>query len=204
MPVIWLAARLSPRARMIGMPPATAASKQTTRPARRAASNSSNPCAASSALFAVTTCLPAASAASTTSFATVVPPISSTTMCTAGSVTAVRQSVPTAAPGTATSRGFVRSRTTRWRRTRERPPARAVMRSACSVRIRATPVPTVPQPTIAIPSVSAISFVLDDGSDTELRTSNELISGWSRVSNSRLETRVASFKCESWVPGCES
>ena len=61
MAVIWLAARLSARARMIGMPPATLASKPTARSCRRAASNTSGPCSASSALLAVTTCLPAAS-----------------------------------------------------------------------------------------------------------------------------------------------
>ena len=54
--------RLSRRARMIGMPPATAASNSRSDPAASAAAYSSAPTLASSSLFAVTTGLPAASA----------------------------------------------------------------------------------------------------------------------------------------------
>ncbi len=60
-----LAVRPSRSALMIGMPPATAASKATTTPFSRAAAKISVPCTASSALLAVTTCLPAAIASST-------------------------------------------------------------------------------------------------------------------------------------------
>ena len=48
--------------RMIGMPPATAASKSRSTPARSAASKSSAPCLASSSLLPVMTGLPALSA----------------------------------------------------------------------------------------------------------------------------------------------
>jgi hypothetical protein len=50
---------------MIGMPPATAASKATITPFSCAAAKISLPCRAISALFAVTTCLPFAMARST-------------------------------------------------------------------------------------------------------------------------------------------
>ena len=60
-----LAVRPSRSALMMGMPPATAASKATTTPRSRAAAKISLPCTASSALLAVTTCLPAAIASST-------------------------------------------------------------------------------------------------------------------------------------------
>ena len=70
---------------MIGMPPATAASKATITPLAWAAAKISLPCFASSALLAVTTCLPLAMAASTSSLARVSPPISSTTMSMSGS-----------------------------------------------------------------------------------------------------------------------
>ena len=51
---------------MIGMPPATAASKASATPASSARAASAVPCSAISALLAVTTCLPCASAVSTT------------------------------------------------------------------------------------------------------------------------------------------
>ena len=80
-----LAVRPSRRALMIGMPPATAASKPIITPFLCAAAKISLPCTASKALLAVTTCLPAAMASSTSVLATPVPPISSTTMSIAGS-----------------------------------------------------------------------------------------------------------------------
>ena len=64
-----LAARPSRSALMIGMPPATEASKATITPFFCAASKISLPCVASSALFAVTTCLPLRIASSTSSLA---------------------------------------------------------------------------------------------------------------------------------------
>ena len=58
---IWLADRHWLMLAMIGMPPATEASKAIDRPSSRARSNSSGPCSASSALLAVTTSLPLSS-----------------------------------------------------------------------------------------------------------------------------------------------
>ena len=54
---------------MMGMPPATAASKPTMTPCSRAAAKISLPWRAIRALLAVTTCLPSAMARSTSSFA---------------------------------------------------------------------------------------------------------------------------------------
>jgi hypothetical protein len=68
MPAIhWmlLAVRPSRSALMMGMPPATAASKATITPLAWAAAKISVPCTASNALLAVTTCLPAAIASIT-------------------------------------------------------------------------------------------------------------------------------------------
>ena len=66
-----LAARPSRSALMIGMPPATEASKATITPFFCAAVKISLPCVASSALLAVTTCLPCRIASSTSSLAMV-------------------------------------------------------------------------------------------------------------------------------------
>ena len=74
---IRLAVRPSRSALMIGMPPATAASKATMTLCSLAAAKISLPWTASSALLAVTTCLPWAIASSTRSRAMPVPPISS-------------------------------------------------------------------------------------------------------------------------------
>ena len=68
--------------RMMGMAPATAASKYRSTPARSAAAYSSWPCAASSALFAVTTEAPEANAACSRLLAGSIPPITSTTTST--------------------------------------------------------------------------------------------------------------------------
>ena len=65
-----LAVKPSRNALMMGMPPATAASKATITRIFCAAAKISLPCVASSALLAVTTCLPLAMALSTSSFAT--------------------------------------------------------------------------------------------------------------------------------------
>ena len=80
---------------MIGMPPATAASKATMTPFSRAAAKISLPCTASSALFAVTTCLPAAIASMTNVRAMPYPPINSTTMSIAGFAITSRASATT-------------------------------------------------------------------------------------------------------------
>ena len=55
-------ARLSRKGRIMGIAPATAASKYSWAPTRSAASKSSGPCVARSALFAVTTSAPEFSA----------------------------------------------------------------------------------------------------------------------------------------------
>ena len=96
---------------MIGMPPATAASKATMTPRAWAASKTSLPWMAMSALLAVTTCLPFWMARKTSVRAGSSPPMSSTTIRTSGSsTTAVGSSVSTM-PSSARSRGLSRSRT---------------------------------------------------------------------------------------------
>ena len=82
-----LAVSPSRKALIIGMPPATAASKATMTPIFWAAAKISLPCIARSALLAVTTCLPFSMALSISSLATLEPPMSSTTMSTSGSAT---------------------------------------------------------------------------------------------------------------------
>ncbi len=59
--ITWLAVIAAPRTWMIGIPPATAASKAIAFPASRAAANSSGPCSHRRALLAVTTFFPALS-----------------------------------------------------------------------------------------------------------------------------------------------
>ena len=66
---IRFAVKPSRRALIIGMPPATAASKATITPRSLAAAKISLPCTAIKALLAVTTCLPWAIAAKTNSLA---------------------------------------------------------------------------------------------------------------------------------------
>ena len=72
-------------AAMIGMPPATAASKAIERPSFRARSKSSGPCSASRALLAVTTSLPLSSNFSMIERAGSSPPTNSTTATISGS-----------------------------------------------------------------------------------------------------------------------
>ena len=81
-------------AAMIGMPPATAASKAIERPSCRARSNSSGPCSASRALLAVTTSLPLSSSLSMIVRSGSSPPTSCTTaMISRSSSTLARSSV---------------------------------------------------------------------------------------------------------------
>ncbi len=101
-----LAVRPSRIALMIGMPPATAASKATITPLACAAAKISLPCFASSALLAVTTCLPCPMAAITSSRARVSPPISSTTMSMPGSATTAIGSATSRIPSSPTVRVF--------------------------------------------------------------------------------------------------
>ena len=87
-----LATRPSRSARMIGMPPATLASKRRWRWCLSAVWKSSAPRSASSALLAVMTCLPLCSASLMSSNASVVPPMSSTMTSRSGLATSLRQS----------------------------------------------------------------------------------------------------------------
>ena len=111
MPVMLSTSSDSCIARIMGTPPATAASKPSWRRdenARRTSGSAS----ASSALFAVTTCLPRAAAPKTRSRAgEPVPPIASTTMSISGSSRTARGSAVTDVPGsTSKSRRFATSR----------------------------------------------------------------------------------------------
>src|SRR5581483_4514138 len=130
---------------MMGIPPATLASKATARPCWRAASNTSAPHVASRALFAVTTSLPAASRRRIACLAQSTPPTTSTATCKCGSRMTCSRSVVSNSRGRLASRGLSRLRTTTRRSTRGRP-ARAARRLGCSRSKRATPLPTVPQP----------------------------------------------------------
>ena len=77
---------------MMGMPPATAASKWMAELCWSERAKSSSPRSARRALLPVTTVFPSLRAAATMSNAVVVPPMSSTTMSTAGSFTTSFQS----------------------------------------------------------------------------------------------------------------
>ena len=81
---IWLAASDWLMAAMMGMPPATAASKAIERPSCRARSNSSGPCSASRALLAVTTSLPLSSSFNMIVRSGSSPPINCTTAAISG------------------------------------------------------------------------------------------------------------------------
>ena len=141
-----LAVRPSRSALMIGMPPATAASKATITPRSRAAAKISLPCTASRALLAVTTCLPSAIASSTSVRAMPVPPISSTTISMAGLAITWRASATTSAasPTMALARAVSRSATIAIRMPR---PARR--RISCWLRASTW---KVPEPTVPMPS----------------------------------------------------
>ena len=131
--------------RMIGMPPATAASKSRSTPLRSAASNSSAPCLASSSLLPVITGLPAFSAVRMRSRAGSTPPISSTTRSISGSSTIDLASSVSRSGGRLIGRGLVRSRTA-MRATSRWSPVRAAM-VACWAPISSTRgAPTLPHP----------------------------------------------------------
>ena len=135
-------------AAMMGMPPATAASKAIERPSCRARSNSSGPCSASRALLAVTTSLPLSSSFSMIVRAGSSPPTNSTAATISGlSSTWARSAVSSPAAGRQ-FRGRFRSGSTTWTNSSRFPACRA-MRSACSSNSRATPEPIVPNPMTA-------------------------------------------------------
>ncbi|MPM95075.1 hypothetical protein SDC9_142226 [bioreactor metagenome] len=75
--VMLFAARHCLRGLIIGIPPATAASKRRSQPCSAAVSRSSCPCSAIKSLFAVTTCLPRLRASEIYVFAGSIPPITS-------------------------------------------------------------------------------------------------------------------------------
>src|ERR1035441_3286990 len=143
-----LAVSPSRSALMMGMPPATAASKATTTPFSRAAAKISVPWIASRALLAVTTCLPAAIASRTSALATPVPPISSTTTSISGRAINDRASAVTSAapPASALARAVSRSAMCEIRISR---PARRRISSWLRCRTMKVPVPTTPAPSSA-------------------------------------------------------
>ena len=138
-----LPARPSRIALIIGIPPATAASKATLTPCSAAAAKISLPCSAISALLAVTTCLPLAMALSTNSLATVVPPISSTNICTLGSSATAKISVLTLTPSISAPRRAPMCSITISQ------PARAEISTLLRFNTSKVPLPTVPRPQIA-------------------------------------------------------
>lgn len=143
---------------MIGIPPATDASKPMGRVS--ASSKSALPSSAMSALFAVMTGVRSASAVLMTSAAVSTPPISSTTTSTS-LPERERRSVSKLARPMFTPGFGVRLAT---RTSSSRRPARAANASASSTRIFATELPTVPSP--ASPILRGGSSSADFPSDT--------------------------------------
>ena len=141
----WFAARPTPSAWTIGIPPPTAPSKAMARPYLRASANSSAPRSARSALFAVTTSLPLARARQVQSNAWSTPPMTSMTTLTSGSSRTIRGSATIRSRGIGVWRTRRRSRITTHFRSTVRPTRRAI-RSPRSISSRATPEPTVPSP----------------------------------------------------------
>jgi hypothetical protein len=146
--VIWLADRHWLMLAMIGMPPATEASKAIERPNWRAQSKSSGPCSASKALFAVTTSLPLSSSRSIIERAGSSPPINWATTLISGLSVIRRKSSDRMPGGSWQSRRREGSRTTTSANSNVRPACLAI-REPCSKRMRASPDPTVPNPTMA-------------------------------------------------------
>ena len=147
-----LATRPSRMALMMGIPPATLASKRNWPPCWRTAAKISGPCSQRRALLAETTTLPARSARRVSSRALVVPPMSSQTTWTLGSSMISFGFLVSLPAGIFTARFFLRSRTQALRRSSFTP--RRDSRSACfSERCFQTPWPTVPKPRMPIPMV---------------------------------------------------
>ena len=144
---------------MMGIPPATAASKWMAELCWRERAKSSSPRSARRALFPVTTVLPSLRAAATMSNAVVVPPMSSTTMSTSGSLTTSFQSEVKSLVGASSMRFLVISLTAaltmfiaNW--LFERP----LMRVPFFLMVSHTPVPTVPKPTSPTPTCLGVLF----------------------------------------------
>src|ERR1043165_1295797 len=145
MPSMRLATRPSRRAAMMGMPPATAASKAMVTWCLAARANSSSPCSASSALLAVTTCLPAFRQATHRSLAAVVPPTRWMTVRISGSFSRTSTRSVTVAPAGWWPRSRPGVRVTMVLRCRSSP-QRSRNNAASRARMSTTPPPTVPQP----------------------------------------------------------
>ena len=154
---IRLAARHSPIAATIGMPPATAASNAIDRPCFRASSKSSGPCSASRALLAVTTSFPFSKSSIIIDRAGSRPPTSNAATEIDGSREISRISDEIFQPGTGTLRAFATSFTTA-RSTTIRRPACLSIWSADSTSRRTTPDPTVPMPTTPTRTGSVIQM----------------------------------------------
>ena len=147
--MILFAARPCVRAPIIGIPPATLASKATQRLYFLAQSKTSLPCVASKALLAVTMCLPEARESKMAFLVQVVPPASSTTTSREGSFTTSSQWEVIIESGILISLGFEGSRTAILVSSRGLPAFFASL-SCCSNSNLATPVPTTPKPIIPI------------------------------------------------------
>ena len=134
---------------MIGIAPATAASKYRSTLLFAAASKSSPPCCASKALFAVTTDLPEFSAARIRVLAGSIPPMTSMMTSMAGSLTTALASAVTNTPdftnGSSSGRAFLASLTATDFKTRF-VPARAARSSWPATSCAATLLPTEPAP----------------------------------------------------------
>ena len=132
---------------MIGMPPATAASKATVTPFSLAAAKISLPNSAINALLAVTTCLPLAMAFNINSLATVVPPINSTRISISGFSATAKISRDTLTSPRSQS-GLSRRAPTWlmiiWQ------PARALISLVLRLSTLTVPLPTVPKPHMPI------------------------------------------------------
>src|SRR4051812_21834840 len=137
--------RLSRSTRMMGIPPATAASNRKSRLALAAAANTSAPTLARSSLLAVTTGLPAARAPRISSRAGSMPPMTSTTTSMSGWLTTPALSRVSTPSGSSTSRSRARLRTATAPMSRRRP-VRASMASACSATSPTRAAPTLPHP----------------------------------------------------------
>ena len=109
---------------MIGIPPATAASKNTGTFFAAASSKISFPCSARSALFAVITILPASIARRMNRSGNSIPPISSITIRIEGSSIKSSGRVTKSSSGASTLRGSARSFTA-MRRTENATPVRS-------------------------------------------------------------------------------
>ena len=146
--VILLPARHCFSGRIMGIPPATAASNSKSQWYSPASSSSSCPCIAIRSLLAVTTCLPFSNAALMYVRAGSIPPITSTTMSMLSSpITSSQTSVSFSAGILSAYFALFRTRTFT---TSSAAPILKGISSFCLSIISYTPPPTVPMPSKAI------------------------------------------------------